>query len=315
MSVKRLLLLEDSTADQAIRQGTLDANAPAYDRSYHWMRTIVGILGALLPPILVCGWKALDDTDGPVQGSLSAYYHTGMRDFFVGILVIVGILLFTYMIAEKSPENYWSQFAGAAAIVVALVPTGIPGSLTPTATRTPLQTHIDSISMPWKFPWWSEKPTSEVLHYGSAFLFILSLFFLCLGFARGEWEKRKRHDDKREAQFPLEAWFAFHVVMALFIAVGAIWTLTGGGLDEVYWLLGDEHRILVGETVATVAFGLSWLLKGWHGEVLFGKKSTSAPDAAERSSTDTGQGRTVGRSSDVNPAGSTLPPSTSQQPN
>ncbi len=30
----------------------------------------------------------------------------------------------------------------------------------------------------------------------------------------------------------------------------------------------DDHSILIGEIVVTVAFGLSWLLKGWDRAVL-----------------------------------------------
>ena len=68
----------------------------SYLQADHWLRTIVGILGILLPVGLVVGeWKLLNATEWEARGSLSEYYHSGVRDAFVGVLVIVGLVLIT----------------------------------------------------------------------------------------------------------------------------------------------------------------------------------------------------------------------------
>jgi hypothetical protein len=51
---------------------------------YLTLRRTVGILGIALPFVLILGGWIVFKTS--LQGSLSAYYHTGMRDVFVGIL-------------------------------------------------------------------------------------------------------------------------------------------------------------------------------------------------------------------------------------
>jgi hypothetical protein len=60
----------------------------------------------------------------PLQGSLSAYYHSGggvMRDEFVGILIAVGVCLSLYK-GFTSLENHALNLAGAFLIGVAIFP-------------------------------------------------------------------------------------------------------------------------------------------------------------------------------------------------
>ena len=62
--------------------------------SYMSLRRLIGILGMLLPFICVLGgflFSALC-----IQQSISFYYHTNMRDFFVGLLIGISFFLITY---------------------------------------------------------------------------------------------------------------------------------------------------------------------------------------------------------------------------
>ena len=63
-----------------------------------------------------------------IQSSISAYYHTVMRDVFVGVLFIIGFFLLTYnpRFYDKSygkGDQYLGILAGMAAIAAALFPT------------------------------------------------------------------------------------------------------------------------------------------------------------------------------------------------
>jgi Protein of unknown function (DUF998) len=99
-------------------------------------RTAIGVLGVALPPVLLF-WPAVDG----VQNSISAYYYTGGRDWFVGNLWVVGVFLFFYQYKPRQDEaksqlrhirSGWAdaclgKFAGVSAVAVALLPTTPPG--------------------------------------------------------------------------------------------------------------------------------------------------------------------------------------------
>ena len=102
--------------------------AVSYVRSYLWLRAFVGILGILVPLVLVFAEPALFDDRPFMLGSLSAYYYSGVRDFFVGSLCAIGVFLVAYKIVDRSWENLVSIAAAIAVIAVALFPTSRPGT-------------------------------------------------------------------------------------------------------------------------------------------------------------------------------------------
>ncbi len=226
-----------------------DPVALSYVRSYHLIRTAVGLLGSLLPFILVLGWAALHGW-WSLLGSLSAYYHTGMRDFFVGILVVVGILLLTYKIADRERDSLLSSLAGIFAIGVALFPTAIPPGLQPTVTPTPIQE-------------WLTEERSQFIHFVCAGLFILCLMLLCMFFAYGELEPETEEFDGQRGVVPPGAWFTVHLSMAILILVSVLFIVA-----TQLWDVWDTYSILIGEAVAIWAFGVSWFLKGFDLKVL-----------------------------------------------
>ena len=79
---------------------TFDRDAAAKNKdalpfigSYLWMRMAIGLLGVLLPVLLVLiDWWFLE-TRRPIRSSMSAYYHTSSGDLFVGGLFATGLLL------------------------------------------------------------------------------------------------------------------------------------------------------------------------------------------------------------------------------
>src|SRR5215203_533751 len=74
-------------------------------RSYFLMRLLVGCLGVALPVVLLLGDLFFMGANFSARGSMSAYYHSGMRDVFVSILAVVGMLLVTYKITERNRDN------------------------------------------------------------------------------------------------------------------------------------------------------------------------------------------------------------------
>src|SRR4051794_39857722 len=73
-----------------------------YLSSYLWLRVFVGAMGILLPILLLLGDAIFLDTHRiSMRPSLSAYYHSSMRDWYVCILFATGIVLVTYKVAER----------------------------------------------------------------------------------------------------------------------------------------------------------------------------------------------------------------------
>ena len=250
MPITEFLKPAEMTEDRATGRIPFDS----ISRSYVLMRTLVGILGLALPAVLLGGDKIFLDADWTVRGSLSAYYHSGMRDVFVSILAVVGILLVTYKITERNRDNLFSFIAGIAAIGVAIFPTGLPSGVE--AEPTPLQDQLG-------------EGLTERIHFTCAAFFIVSLGILCVDFARRERTRTRSRVGGRQAQFPPTFWYIFHLSMAvlIFCAIGFIVVTQSLGVF-------DKHSILIGETVVTLAFGFSWLLKGLDFDVLRPKQTS-----------------------------------------
>ncbi|TWT87914.1 hypothetical protein [Neorhodopirellula pilleata] len=86
--------------------------------SYLTIRRAVGLSGLALPLVLlVGGWIA----GVSVQENMSSYYHTPMRDIFVGTLCAIGVFLFCYQGYDRI-ENWTANIGGASALGVALFP-------------------------------------------------------------------------------------------------------------------------------------------------------------------------------------------------
>jgi hypothetical protein len=217
-------------------------------RSFFLMRTLVGVLGLGLPLILLLGDLFFLRADLAARGSLSAYYHSGMRDVFVGILCVVGILLFTYKVTERNRGNALSTVAGVSAVVVALFPTHLPAGLDETHL-TPLQERL------------GEELVGTV-HYVFAGIFIVSLAILCYDFAIRERERSQQRYGYR-ARFSPEFWYRFHFGATGLIVAAILFIVLTKSLGVF-----DRHSLLIGETVVTIAFGLSWLAKGMERDVL-----------------------------------------------
>jgi len=216
-----------------------------YVRSYLAMRTLVGVIGVLLPVALVLiDWLGFDE--GAVRSSMSAYYYSGMREMFVGAMAATSVFLVTYKIAEWSWDNLLSVTAGLAAALVAVFPTGIPAGAD--IPLTPLQDGLG-------------ESTVRTVHYVAASVFIASLGVMCALFGRREGGRPPRAT-KQDGTF----WQWFHWSCAMVIGLAVVFIVVTGIADA------PTDHLFWGEAIATFAFGASWFAKGFELDVLLGRE-------------------------------------------
>jgi hypothetical protein len=219
--------------------------AVLYVKSYLLIRTLVGVIGILLPVILLAGEAVFLNDDIAARHSLSAYYHTSMRDVFVAALAVIGFLLATYMAAQPRTWDFWlSLLAGVAVLGVVFFPTGRPG-LGPDAPR------CGSIPAPEGCVPIQQRLGEELvagIHYAFAAVFILCLAAIAFLFA---YRARQYERNRTMA--------AFQDVCGWVILAAALGAVVGELSGTRLWGLTPLY---VGEVVAVWAFGASWLMKG-----------------------------------------------------
>ncbi|MFC7550873.1 hypothetical protein [Plantactinospora sp. GCM10030261] len=216
--------------------------AVRYVRSYLVLRMVVGVFGILLPVIMIMGeWLVLRG-GVRVRGSLSAYYHSSMRDLFVATLAVTGVLLATYLAAEPRTREFWySLIAGVAVLGVAFLPTERPGLLDGAARcgSTPMPSGCSPAQQQFG------EETTATLHFACAAIFILSLARISSLFARDAARHRAR---------------GIAVVQRIcsgIIVVAVVGVVAGELLDLELWRITPLYA---GEVVSVWAFGISWLL-------------------------------------------------------
>ncbi|MCW2718877.1 MAG: hypothetical protein JWR81_2699 [Pseudonocardia sp.] len=193
--------------------------------SYLGLRKAVGIIGITLPFVLLVG-KLLVDGAG-LPGSISAYYYTGMRNVLVGALFAIAVFLISYRYGPQ--DNRAGTLAGVMAIGVALFPTS-PAN--PTA----------------------QQQTIGIVHLVCAGVFFLTLaYFSYFLFTRTDPARPPtRRKLQRNVVYRV---CGVLIVVCLVLAVlsdNLLGRALVDALNPVFWL----------ESVAIVAFGVSWLVKG-----------------------------------------------------
>jgi hypothetical protein len=195
--------------------------------SYLGLRRAVGMIGIALPFVLAFG-KIIFEGPG-IEPSVSNYYYTGMRDVFVGAMCATAVFLLSYRGYERT-DDIFGDIAGICALGIALFPT------TPHVDITPQYT--------WQ----------GVLHLCFAAGFFLSLAFFCL------FLFRKTDPTKPPTRRKLQRNAVYTVCgYTILICLGLITVLAfvsdasrAKAFNPVFWL----------EALATVAFGISWFVKG-----------------------------------------------------
>ncbi len=200
--------------------------------SYKALRKLIGILGILLPVICIIGgfWFAKD----PVQQSISLYYYTNMRDFLVGLLFLVGLFLITY----KGPhiiDFIVTTITGIAGMGVAIFP--CDNDIIPAQKVGIFQLIPES---------------SNVFHLTFAVIFFLFLALNSLFLFTRSKEVVTSQKIKRNKVYIISGIVILVCLLGMFISM---LVLTD---DQLY----KSKIILILESVALLAFGISWLIKG-----------------------------------------------------
>jgi len=202
--------------------------------SFLSIRKAIGILGIALPFALLFGSVLIDNCD-QIQGSISAYYYTEVRNIFVGILCAVSFYLFSYNGYDKK-DRVLSALCGLSSLGVAFLPTSVDPPLSNCVTQ------LIEDSMVSNF------------HFLFAGLFFsLSAYISIQQFTLG----RPKPTLKKLQRNRVYKWCGYIMILCL-ILIGLYTTILHERFPElqvfkpIFWL----------ETIALWAYGTSWLVKG-----------------------------------------------------
>jgi hypothetical protein len=201
--------------------------------SYLELRRAVGILGMALPVIMIFGAFLLYDCRD-VQRSISAYYHTPMRNYFVGTICAIALFLFAYR-GYDWRDRAAGKLGAFFAVLVAFFPTALEHA-------TPC------IPLP------IDNGYINTVHFISAGLFFLVISFFSLFLFT---IKKKPVTRKKILRNRLYYIFGSGMLICLALIV------------TYYFYLEDRFPVLVNydpifwlEAIALWFFGISWLIKG-----------------------------------------------------
>lgn len=203
----------------------------AKDLSQRAHRRLIGYLGLLMPLLLylVAGARHTTGLDRwTLLPSVSAYYYTGAVGIFVGVLFALSLFLLTYRGYEgEVADRVIGCLGGCAALGVALFPTTAPtGVSEPSWWATPLRT----------------------THYLSAVVLFLSFIIFAM------WLFRKSSIPRNEDR-GLEKRLrnTVYLICGISMILSVLWAASSLITDApIFWP----------ETIAILAFAISWLVKG-----------------------------------------------------
>ena len=213
----------------SIPELTERTNSPVL--SYVGIRRAIGVSGLLLPVMLgPVGWLFFGVE---IQDSMSAYYHTAMRDVFVGTLCAMGIFLFCYRGYDRI-ENWTANVGCFSALGLALFP-------------------LDFNSDPL-----FQRSITGYLHSLSGGVFFSTFAFYSLfHFPSSTPEKQEIAPHERERNFVYRS--SGTVILLSMSAMGAYVLLLSAeqksflnGYNFLFWM----------EWIAVWAFAAAWLTKG-----------------------------------------------------
>ncbi len=199
--------------------------------SYQGVRRAIGATGLLLPILL--GPVGYFVFGIPIQENMSSYYHTALRDEFVGAMCAIGIFLFCYR-GYDWIENWTANFGCLSALGVALCP-------------------LDANSDPLH-----QRSVLGYLHTVSGGIFFSTLAFYSLHHFPSS-RQGEREIAPHEAQRDFVYRTSGIVILLSLVAMGAHLFLLPAGAKR---RLNDYHFLFWGEWVAVWAFAAAWLTKG-----------------------------------------------------
>ncbi|HPS58642.1 MAG TPA: hypothetical protein PK514_11105 [Spirochaetota bacterium] len=203
--------------------------------SYITLRNLIGYGGILLPFVCMAGAAFIGGKC--IQESVSMYYYSNMRDFFIGLMAVVSLFLVTYK-GYCLVDNIVTTSSGVMGLLLALFP----------CMQSKDATELVGIFM-------LKQGTSEYIHVTSAavFFILLALNSIFL-FTRS---KLKWKDFPCRKKIRNIIYIGCGVIILVALVLLAVLTMVLGSAYVT------EHRIpLILEIIMLSAFGVSWLVKG-----------------------------------------------------
>jgi hypothetical protein len=210
--------------------------------SFFTLRKAVGWLGVLLPVALIVG-SFLFGTCEVIQPSISHHYFTNMREVSVGVLYAVSLFLFAHK-GHSKLDSMTANLAGLFSLGVALFPTNV----------------IENHPCQYNVVTFIDIGFHNIIHFACAGLFFFTLAMMSLFlFTKSNPPKEAQSAEKQTRN---GIYKACGIIMLLSIVIIAV--------SKPLFKVEDTSQITFWfETVALIAFGISWLTKG---EMLFGDR-------------------------------------------
>ncbi|MGK5442487.1 hypothetical protein ACSNN7_11815 [Micromonospora sp. URMC 105] len=194
------------------------------------LRLGTGVVGIALPIVLTLG-NALFAGRLTLLESISGAYHTAMRDVFVGSMCAIGVFLVCYR--YRPLDDVLSSVGGALAVTVALFPTAAGA-------------RDDAVGA-------TDVLVGRVHQVCAAALFLLLAGFCLFLFTRTDPAVVPVTPEKLVRN---RVYRICGVIIVAAVALAPASTLLPDGMREavkpIFWC----------ETVAVLAFGVAWLVKG-----------------------------------------------------
>lgn len=198
--------------------------------SYMTLRKLVGLLGIILPFVLVIGAKLIFNNTS-IESTISHYYHTGMRDVFVGFIVGIGMFFFCYKGPEKI-DGVMGNLAGIFATGLALFPTTASDEM------------VGSSLIIGK------------LHFAFATLFFLSLVYFSIFL----FTKSKPDQAPTERKLMRNKIYKICGIIMLFCLLCIF--VYFQFVEDQYPIVKEYKPVFWLESIALWSFGISWITKG-----------------------------------------------------
>ncbi|MEL6957917.1 MAG: hypothetical protein AAGL89_03055 [Pseudomonadota bacterium] len=253
-------------ADRASGEAAFELNVRRLAR---W----VGLIAVLLPFVLILPsvWS-----DTCVRDSISHHYYAGFRgSLFVASLCVIGTMMVVYRGDSFPWENRLTNVAGALVFLVALFPTsghGCDGEAEFTArpivsfaAQPEIMPPVDETILPDQTDAvFALRSYSETIHVSAAILFFVFLLIYST-YVFPAWQAEDEGDDGRLKRYKVGRNLFYYAMSALILlsllVIGHQFAGPSFGWEvDPDW--NRNNRLLWWESVALIAFGAGWLVKG-----------------------------------------------------
>jgi hypothetical protein len=212
------------------------------DLSDNAHRQLIGYIGLVLPFLLIVIAICRDGVERwKSLDSISVYYYTGAVAAFVGMLIALAVFLFAYPGYDNKcrwADLLVSKIAAVAAVALAFFPTRAPDGVL-------------------RLGWWSE--TTGTVHNAGAVVLMAMFAVFALWLFRRTAEGEQPTADKRRRN-------TIYLVCGIVIVLCIIWA----GINRLVY----HGPIFWPESIALIAFSLSWLVKGYALRTIMGTASS-----------------------------------------